>query len=105
LILLLASDSAAAASLTPARPDLQIRSSAGVTVEQVLEWLAREPFERIVAQWSPAGLNPFALSRALRALRTHPPLFVVSPRLPYMVFWAARMGCQIVENLEEALSS
>ncbi len=71
-------------------------------VEDVLDWIATESFERIVVPWPCPGFNPFSLSRRLRRFGG-PPVVLTGELRPDTRFWAERNGCLVADRLGAAL--
>ena len=77
----------------------QVRPSGLV---EALDAVRRADPQRVVACLPLPGINPFALSRALRR-DDGPQLWLVGVLRRDQRFWAERCGCRVVERLEQAL--
>jgi hypothetical protein len=103
LILVLGGDALPAGAQTPSGEELQRleATSPPASLEGVLAAVHERGARRVVALFPAAGLNLFALARALRQAGG-PPLVLVGALRRDQQFWAERNGGAVVERLEAA---
>lgn len=70
---------------------------------EVVAWLEKESFERIVVRWPCEGFNPFCLGRQLQERKPPGPALIVAGRMrPATQFWAERNACRVAESEQAA---